>query len=548
MKIKYLKFVAILIFSFSTYSQVTVSVQDLQYTNNGQPAIYPTNCGNIDLASSTSTSISFGINLSKPNCQVVGLSDLRVYTQKSSSDSRIERSWTQIQESFWSTSVPNTYLTTASFSINSSDFNATGGTLFVVFKSSGNVEYQTACSFTITKTPPPTFTLSPTTLSIPCGSVAPVTFSYSNVYSTPGVTYNYSYSGWTFVSQTPNSITLKPANANILPSNFSLVPIVNGVTQPYKVCTVTRAPFTTTSAITGSGVVCPGATTTFNLTDSSSFSNVTWSIPEFDVATILSSTNSSVTIQAITSGAFTIKAVVENACGQTQTINKTFNIGVPNVNPSNNTISGIYDNYAVNYSPFQIGVFPVENATSYIWTITGSSYPSSCTNRPKFSNGSATMTTYSNYATINIGSCVGNYVVSCRPANACGQSFDIQPKGFSVGSSNSENPCDNDPIPMGLVLKNPIKVSDEIVLNIHHSQLPCDTSNNLKIAKQLTKEEVENIEYTIDIYDFYGRKLLSRKEKSSQIKISDTNLSKGKYIINISNDLGNIKREILLVE
>ena len=206
---------------------------------------------------------------------IVGLSDLRVYTQKSSSDSRIERSWTQIQESFWSTSVPNTYLTTASFSINSSDFNATGGTLFVVFKSSGNVEYQTACSFTITKTPPPTFTLSPTTLSIPCGSVAPVTFSYSNVYSTPGVTYNYSYSGWTFVSQTPNSITLKPANANILPSNFSLVPIVNGVTQPYKVCTVTRAPFTTTSAITGSGVVCPGATTTFNLTDSSSFSNVT---------------------------------------------------------------------------------------------------------------------------------------------------------------------------------------------------------------------------------------------------------------------------------
>ena len=520
----------------------------MQYTNNGQPAIYPTNCGNIDLASSTSTSISFGINLSKPNGQVVGLSDLRVYTQKSSSDSRIERSWTQIQESFWSTSVPNTYLTTASFSINSSDFNATGGTLFVVFKSSGNVEYQTACSFTITKTPPPTFTLSPTTLSIPCGSVAPVTFSYSNVYSTPGVTYNYSYSGWTFVSQTPNSITLKPANANILPSNFSLVPIVNGVTQPYKVCTVTRAPFTTTSAITGSGVVCPGATTTFNLTDSSSFSNVTWSIPEFDVATILSSTNSSVTIQAITSGAFTIKAVVENACGQTQTINKTFNIGVPNVNPSNNTISGIYDNYAVNYSPFQIGVFPVENATSYIWTITGSSYPSSCTNRPKFLNGSATMTTYSNYATINIGSCVGNYVVSCRPANACGQSFDIQPKGFSVGSSNSENPCDNDPIPMGLVLKNPIKVSDEIVLNIHHSQLPCDTSNNLKIAKQLTKEEVENIEYTIDIYDFYGRKLLSRKEKSSQIKISDTNLSKGKYIINISNDLGNIKREILLVE
>lgn len=535
----------------STFSQVVVSVQDLQYTNNGQPAVYPTNCGNIDLASSTSTSINLGINLSKPNGQVVGLSDLYVYTQKSSSDYRVQRSWSQIQESYWNhpSSGNDTYLTTASFSINASDFNASGGTLFVVFKSSSSgMEYQTTCSFTITKTPPPTFTLSPTTLSIPCGSVAPVTFSYSNVYSTPGVTYNFSYSGWTFVSQTPNSITLKPTNGNVLPSNFTLVPIVNGITQPYKVCTITRAPFSTTSTITGGGIICPGSTATFNLSDSGSFTNVTWSIAEIGVATIQNSTNSSVTVEALTSGSFTIKAIVENACGQTQQITRTFNIGVPNVNPFNNTISGLYDNYAINYSPFQIGVFPIENATSYIWTITGSSTPSSCVNRPKFSNGSTTMTTYSNYATINVGSCVGNYVVSCRPANACGQSFDIQPKGFAVGSSNSDDPCDNGPIPMGLVLKNPIKVNDDIVLNIHHSQLPCDTSNNLRTANPLTKEEVKNIEYSIDIYDFYGRKIVSRKEKSNEIKISDSNLSKGKYIINISNDLGFVKREILIVE
>jgi hypothetical protein len=92
-KIKFLQLVLILFFSFNTHSQVTVSVQNLQYTNNGQPSVYPLNCGNIDLASSTSTSINLGINLSKPSGQVVGLSDLRVYTQKSSSDSRVERSW-----------------------------------------------------------------------------------------------------------------------------------------------------------------------------------------------------------------------------------------------------------------------------------------------------------------------------------------------------------------------------------------------------------------------------------------------------------------------
>ena len=165
-KIQFLQFVAILFFSFSTYSQVAVSVQNLQYTNNGQSTISPANCGNIDLASSTSTSINLGINLSKPNGQVVGLSDLRVYTQKSSSDSRVERSWVQVQESFWNhpSSGNDTYSTTPpSFTINSSDFNVSGGTLFVVFKSNGGVEYQSTCSFTITKTPVPTFTLSPTT-------------------------------------------------------------------------------------------------------------------------------------------------------------------------------------------------------------------------------------------------------------------------------------------------------------------------------------------------------------------------------------------------
>ncbi|CAM3990789.1 hypothetical protein FLBR109950_11965 [Flavobacterium branchiophilum] len=165
-KIQFLQFVAILFISFSSYSQVSVNVQNLQYTNNGQSTISPANCGNIDLASSTSTSINLGINLSKPNAQVVGLSDLRVYTQKSSSDSRVQRSWVQIQESFWTqpSSGNGTYSTTASFSINSSEFNVSGGTLFVVFKSSGGVEYQTNCSFTISKTPPPSFTFSPTSL------------------------------------------------------------------------------------------------------------------------------------------------------------------------------------------------------------------------------------------------------------------------------------------------------------------------------------------------------------------------------------------------
>ncbi len=40
-KIQFLKFVTILFFCLSTYSQVSVSVQNLQYTNNGQSTISP---------------------------------------------------------------------------------------------------------------------------------------------------------------------------------------------------------------------------------------------------------------------------------------------------------------------------------------------------------------------------------------------------------------------------------------------------------------------------------------------------------------------------
>jgi hypothetical protein len=218
-KIQLLQFVAILIFSFGSCAQVTVSASNLQYTNNGQSTITLANCGNIDLASSTTTSINLGINLSKPNGQVVGLSDLRVYTKKSSSDSRIERSWSQILESSWNTQVnPNTRSTSASFSINSSDFNASGGTLYVVFKSSGNIEYTSTCVFTITKALVPSFTLSPTSQILACGDTAEKTFtvSASNIPNGANLSYGWGFTGWNEISRTFNTITLSPDGADMI--------------------------------------------------------------------------------------------------------------------------------------------------------------------------------------------------------------------------------------------------------------------------------------------------------------------------------------------
>ncbi|UGS23283.1 Ig-like domain-containing protein [Flavobacterium channae] len=370
-KIKFLKLVVILFFSFNTHSQVTVSVQNLQYTNNGQPTVYPSNCGNIDLASSISTSLYLSINLSKPNGQVVGLSDLRVYTQKSSSDSRIERSWIQIQESFWSTSEPSTYLTTANFSINSSDFNTSGGTLFVVFKSSGNVEYQTACSFTITKTPPPSFSLSPSTVSLGCGDTSLRTFTITpaNIPSGANVTYSWNHPGWTLVSSTATSRTLQPNSTNNLPSNVTVTPSINSVTQATKTCVVSRAPFNTnTLSISGNNYVCDtGIYSINNLPSSVVIQSVTSS--NNNIATVSLTGTNEILVTKVSDGIVSISATVQNTCNQIATISKeNIQIGIPsNVNDA--VISGSSSVCSNQYYTYTITEASHPCITTFNWDV-----------------------------------------------------------------------------------------------------------------------------------------------------------------------------------
>ena len=527
MKIKYLKFVAILIFSFSTYSQVTVSVQDLQYTNNGQPAIYPTNCGNIDLASSTSTSISFGINLSKPNGQVVGLSDLRVYTQKSSSDSRIERSWTQIQESFWSTSVPNTYLTTASFSINSSDFNATGGTLFVVFKSSGNVEYQTACSFTITKTPPPTFTLSPTSLNLVCGDTSAKTFAVTpaNIPAGANVTYQWNFSGWNgTASSTMSSVSLTPNSGTSLPSTVSVTPFINGVAKPTMSCVVSRATFNPSSVITGNLNLCPSSTSTYTLTNLSS-NSVSWNSSNSSVASIGLASGSSVSVNGISNGSVVLTATITNSCGQTAT--KTFNINIGTANISNHTILGGNNNVSQG-SVSLLNVTPAVGATSYIWSVIPM-YSGGCSSTLPYilSNGSQTS------QIVYWGGCTGMYRVRCLMVNPCGSRY-YSDKVVNVFNS-IENPCSSARL---VVSPNPIKNGNDILLNIidYPDLPPCDDA----LFRQISGVKIFNLDSKLVFSNNY--------DNQKEVRISNLNLDKGYYIIHLTTANKHILKENILIE
>tara|TARA_R110002012_G_scaffold263456_1_gene446209 strand:- start:35993 stop:37474 length:1482 start_codon:yes stop_codon:yes gene_type:complete len=285
------------------------------------------NCGTIAFGTNATVRIQFTINLSKQQNQVVGTSNLFVYTI-GSSGSRIERSNTTIQPVNFVTN----FQTSADITMSQTDFNNSGGTLFAVFKSSGNIEYQTACSYSITKTNPPSFTLSPTTLPLPCGDTSSRTFTVTpaNIPSGAVVTYQWSHNGWSQLSATATSKTLQPNSGTTLPSSVIVTPFINGVSQGTRTSTVTRAPFTTTATISAANSLCSG-TTTVSLANFPSGSSTDWSVTGGSLVSIVGQNNTSLVLQRNGSGSgeITISALISNACNQTITLSKSMFVGSP---------------------------------------------------------------------------------------------------------------------------------------------------------------------------------------------------------------------------
>ncbi|WP_309614210.1 hypothetical protein [Flavobacterium sp.] len=278
--------ICLLMYTITTYSQVNVAVSGMTYIS-GTPI---SNCGNIDFGTNPTVRVQFGITLTKPTNQVVGVSNLYVYSI-GSSGSRIERKNEIVQP----TSFDTYYTSSGDITMSESDFNTSGGTLFAIFKSSSNIEYQTTCSYTITKTLSPTFSLLPTSLSLACGDTSAKTFTVTpaNIPNGATLTYNWSYSssGWSGSTSNTNSITLSPSSGSNLPTNVSVTPVLNGVAQPTKTCIVTRAPFTQTAAIiSGGNSICTPATSGVYSISNQGTNTVTWSSSNTAIATVSSTT------------------------------------------------------------------------------------------------------------------------------------------------------------------------------------------------------------------------------------------------------------------
>ena len=388
-----LKIFGVLMFTITAYSQVNVSISGMTYIS-GTPI---SNCGNIDFGTNATVRIQFGITLTKPQSQAVGVGNLYVYTI-SSGTYRFERKNEIIQPASFDTY----YSTSADITMNSSDFNTTGGTLFAVFKSSGGVEYQTSCSYTITKTNSPTFSLSPSSLSIACGDTSARTFTVTpaNIPTGSTLIYNWSFSGWNGSSNT-NSIILTPTSGTNSLSNVSVTPVLNGVAQSARTCTISRPAFSSTAVITGPTGICTG-TAVYAISNTAG-QTVAWNLSNPSIGNLTNQSNTGVTVALTGNGAQTLSASISNPCGQTTTKTYIINDGAPTFT-SNATITGSSSSCSSS------GVYTISNilaGQNVSWNLSDLSIG--------FLNGSTNTQT-----TVNItGS--GAQILTAVISNSCGQ-------------------------------------------------------------------------------------------------------------------------------
>ena len=224
----------------------------------------------------------------------------------------------------------------------------------MVFVSPSGTEYTSPCTFTITKTPPPSFTLAPTSLGLACGDITARTFTVTPANIPAGVTpsYSWSFPGWTEVGSTATSKTLQPNSGLLLPSVITVNQYVNGVVTEIKTCSVSRSLIAASGTVSGNATVCTAGT--YTITGLLAGQSVTWSLSNAAAGTLSVTTGTSTTFTKTGGGAVDLIATVSNSCGQSYSKSLSLFVGSPPtfsiVRASNETCDGI----KYHYVPFEI--------------------------------------------------------------------------------------------------------------------------------------------------------------------------------------------------
>lgn len=203
---------------------------------------------------------------------------------------------------------------------------------------------------TIEETPPAvTFTLSPSSPTISCGSTTPQTFTVTNVHNTPNVTnhlwnlganngwiYNGSPASSTISTGTINTLTLTPSCSDTK-QNISVTVTAGGNNYQTNTSAITNS--SPSLSISGSSALCSG-TGAYSISNLSCNATVSWSSSNTGIATI-TSTGNPATVTTTGSGKVTIMATINGvSCLSNNTIYKTVQVGVPSVNDFDFLVSG----------------------------------------------------------------------------------------------------------------------------------------------------------------------------------------------------------------
>lgn len=500
----------------SNYAQITTSIN--QVFLNSQTTV--TNCNTLDFGTNQNNDLVFYFKLERPQSLPSGTGTLRIMLNYNSNSSpQVIGAPQNILDSFWANT---TYESTIPCTISASQVQQSGSTIYIEFETSGNIKTK-SCDYPITKTPPPSFSLLPSTLSIGCGDVSQRTFTVTpaNIPSGATVTYNWSHPGWNLISSTATTRTLQPSSSTSLPSNVSVTPSINGVAQASKTCTVSRAQFTdNTSSITGQTALCSTGTYTYNINNPSNH-NISWTLSNSNVANIISQTNSQVIVNVNNpNGVFTINATVTNNCNQSVSKSLNCSIGAPILSFSGNPTFCKSDyqrednSIVLNTSNFSISEFE--------W------FTGNFVGEPIQTCALPIINTFNNKAYFQAPDlCMGTIRVRAR--NNCGWSEWLLIDVPVINCKDIEGPRSGDIYEFRTA--NPLN-EKEIAFSIY----PNPTSDFISIEISSFEKSKYSTEFHAEIFDFMGNKIKSFAIIESISKVNVSELKNGIYFIKIRTE------------
>ncbi|MFC4722669.1 T9SS type A sorting domain-containing protein [Geojedonia litorea] len=490
------------------YGQVTVAIESVLVNN--QTTV--TNCNTIDFGTVSSNSLNFSFKLTKPLNQVVGNGPIKIMFKYSSASTGNQRNSITILSGSWNDDTFNnisTYQSSIQTNISASEIQVSGSSVYLQYTSSGGINYDSTCEYPLIKTPPPSFTLIPTSVSLSCGDTSSRTFTVTpaNIPSGATVTYQWSYTGWSLISSTATSITLQPNSGTSLPSNVSVTPFINGVAQTQKTCVVSRAPFSPSATLVGSDILC--STGTYTINNMPSNSSVTWSSSNIYVATITPINSTQATLSKTGSGIVTVTATVINACGQQKTFTKNVTVGSANVDyvVFTNGVGGT-DYFCTSHTG---------NAYEILPHISGATHQFRLRQYPNLNIVYTSNTITGNTGTVNYYPSPGWYVFEVARTNSCGTTDWFGTEVEFVDCSQQGG-------------------GGEMEFRIS----PNPTSETLTISKKQTKEDKNTPKPEADdsssykLYDFNAN-LVDQGIFINETIIDVSGYKKGKYILKIDS-------------